>query len=113
MVLDRIYQSRIAFGIMSVLIIWGIGGLFYYQVEKFSLIDSFYFAATTLTTVGFGDLHPKTPTGKMFTIAYVFIGLGVVLYVITQVGRYYLESQFERVKRRKSNQLNTQRVSRK
>jgi len=96
---ERIYGSKISFGILIVLIIWLIGSLFYYEVEKFSIVDSFYFAATTLTTVGFGDLHPRTTLGKMFTVAYVFMGLGVVLFVLTQFGRYYVEAQFEDMQR--------------
>ncbi len=92
---SRIFENRLVFGIAVVVAIWLIGSLFYYRVEHFSLLDSFYFAATTLTTVGFGDLHPATPLGKMFTVAYVFTGLGVVLYVLTFTGRHYLEREFE------------------
>ena len=80
-------------------VIWLIGSAFYYRVENFSIVDSLYFAATTLTTVGFGDLHPHTVLGKAFTVVYVFIGLGVVLFVMTQIGRYYVETRFEQLKR--------------
>ncbi|MFH1056935.1 MAG: potassium channel family protein, partial [Candidatus Micrarchaeota archaeon] len=79
--------------------IWLIGALVYYTVEKFSLTDSVYFAATTLTTVGFGDLHPKTTVGKLFTIAYCFFGIGAVFYVLTQAGKYYIDERFESFKR--------------
>jgi hypothetical protein len=99
-------ENRLAFGFALVLAIWLIGGIFYYKMEHFSLVDSFYFAATTLTTVGFGDLHPKTTIGKVFTVWYVFVGLGLVLYVLTQVGRYYLDRTFtgsQRLRNRNPN----------
>ncbi len=99
MITEKIYKNQLAFGIAVVIVIWLIGAIFYYNVEHFSLLDSFYFAATTLTTVGFGDLHPATPMGKIFTVAYVFVGLGVVLYVLTLLGRYYLEREFDTRKR--------------
>jgi hypothetical protein len=31
-----------------------------------------------LTTVGFGDPAPATAAGKIFTIVYIFVGLGVI-----------------------------------
>lgn len=102
MITEKIYKNQLVFGIAVVIVIWLVGAIFYYNVEHFSLLDSFYFAATTLTTVGFGDLHPTTPMGKIFTVAYVFVGLGVVLYVLTLLGRYYLEREF---RTRKQNYL--------
>jgi voltage-gated potassium channel len=51
-----------------------IGTLFYSLQEGWSLIDAFYFNVTTLTTVGLGDLTPKTPIGKLFTVGYIFRG---------------------------------------
>ena len=101
-----ILENRLAFGIALVLAIWLVGGIFYYKLEHFSLVDSFYFAATTLTTVGFGDLHPKTTIGKVFTVFYVFVGLGLVLYVLTQVGRYYLDRTFTRSKKFRNRHIN-------
>ena len=54
------------------------GTLFYRQVEGWSLLDSLYFSVVTLTTVGYGDLSPSTAAGKVFTILYIFVGLGFV-----------------------------------
>jgi voltage-gated potassium channel Kch len=55
---------------------------FYSHEEKWSLIDSMYFTVITLTTVGYGDLHPTTPLSKLFTIGLIFSGIGIALTVI-------------------------------
>lgn len=55
------------------------GTLFYSQIEGWSVLDSLYFSTTTLTTVGLGDFAPATPLGKIFTIIYIFIGIGIIL----------------------------------
>jgi voltage-gated potassium channel len=56
-------------------------------VEEWSVLDSFYFSAITLATVGYGDLVPTTPGGKLFTVFYVFAGVGIILAFVQTVAR--------------------------
>lgn len=57
-----------------------LGTIFYHLVEKWRWLDSLYFTVITLSTVGYGDFAPKTDAGKIFTIFYVFIGIGIFVY---------------------------------
>ena len=59
-----------------------IGSLFYHFHEGWRFIDAAYFSVTTLTTVGYGDLHPTTDLGKIFTIFYIILGIGILLSFI-------------------------------
>jgi voltage-gated potassium channel len=57
-----------------------LGGTIFYSLEEgWSVVDAFYFSVTTLTTVGLGDLTPKTTIGKLFTVVYIFAGLSIIL----------------------------------
>lgn len=54
------------------------GTVFYHFAENWSWIDSLYFSVITLTTIGYGDMHPTTAFTKAFTVFYVFIGIGII-----------------------------------
>ena len=54
------------------------GAVFYHIVEKLTWLNSFYFCTITLTTVGYGDITPHTNAGKLFTIFYVIVGVGIL-----------------------------------
>jgi voltage-gated potassium channel Kch len=47
------------------------------------VLDSLYFSVITLTTIGYGDFSPESTPGKVFTIFYIFIGLGFVMAFVT------------------------------
>jgi voltage-gated potassium channel len=63
------------------------GTIFYRVVEGWSLLDSFYFSSMTLATVGYGDFVPTTAAGKLFTVFYVFAGVGIILAFVQAVAR--------------------------
>jgi hypothetical protein len=61
----------------------GIGVVVYHFVEHFTWLNAYYFSVVTLATVGYGDLTPHTPFGKIFTTFYIFIGVGILTTFIT------------------------------
>lgn len=64
------------------------GTIFYSQIEGWSILDSFYFSTTTLTTVGLGDLAPKTDVGKLFTTVYILTGVGLLLGFVNALAHH-------------------------
>ncbi|MCK3654567.1 hypothetical protein A4G19_01920 [Pasteurellaceae bacterium Macca] len=77
--------------IFTALVISG-AATFYHHVEGWSWLDSFYFAVITISTVGYGDLSPHTVAGKLFTIFYILIGIGLFVSVTANVGSHLYDT---------------------
>lgn len=66
-----------------------VGTFAYHELEGWSYLDAFYFSFITLTTIGFGDFAPQTDGGKIFTIIYIIIGVGIILSFINTLYHHY------------------------
>lgn len=66
-----------------------IGMLAYRFFEGWSYLDALYFSIITLTTVGYGDFSPETTGGKIFTIVYIIIGIGIILTFIDTLYQHF------------------------
>ena len=64
-----------------------IGTIFYHRIEDMTFIDSFYFSFVTLATIGYGDITPVTTIGKLFTVVYGILGLGLVSLSVGVIAR--------------------------
>lgn len=82
---DPIYRNLL----LTSTIILVIGTVVYHQLEGWSWLDSLYFSVITLTTIGFGDFAPETAGGKIFTMFYIVVGLGMILGFINAVYEHY------------------------
>ena len=67
------------------------GTFVYHFIEGWNYLDSLYFTVITLTTVGYGDLSPQTPAGKIFTMFFIFTGLGIILSFIEKIANHRVE----------------------
>jgi voltage-gated potassium channel len=92
------WNSDVAFRTLLALVVSLLvsGTTFFTLVEGWSVLDSFYFSVTTLTTVGFGDPAPATAAGKIFTILYIFVGLGVIGGFINVLAKHTFARQRRR-----------------
>ena len=91
---EAVKSYRILFGVaLSVLL----GGtVFFHFAEDFSWIDAFYFCVVTLTTVGYGDITPQTPLGKLFTSFYILLGVGIIAAFLSAFFKYRTDKFRER-----------------
>jgi voltage-gated potassium channel len=83
--------------IAAALFVLVVGTIFYHLEEHLSWVDAYYFSVITLTTVGYGDIVPHTPAGKIFTTFYILFGVGIITTFIT----YTMRRRGERFERHK------------
>ena len=75
-----------------------------YLFETF--FDAFYWAACTLTTVGYGDLYPISNTGRVISIISAMVGIAVIALPSGIITAGYME---ELRKRRKLDEIKMQK----
>jgi len=71
----------------------GFGTVMYRVLEGWNWVDCLYFSVVTITTVGYGDIAPTTSAGKIFTIFYIIVGLGIILNFIEIIHLHYEEEK--------------------
>ncbi len=69
------------------------------SIESFTGITSFYWSCVTITTIGYGDVVPKTNLGKVFTIIYAIFGCTYMAKSLSSVVKYPL------LRRERDNEL--------
>jgi len=87
-------SRRLVWSIGALVAIVVIGTIGYEVIEGWSFLDSIYMTITTITTVGFREVHPLSDAGRIFTIFIIIGGVGGALYVLTSIMGYILEGQF-------------------
>lgn len=83
--------------------ILAIGTTVYSVLEDWSVLNAFYFSVVTLATIGYGDLTPTNDASKLFTIVYIFVGVGTLGVFISAVSRASLRRSMERRQLRNDN----------
>lgn len=94
--------------LITTLIILLVGTITYHYLEGWDLIDCLYFSVVTLTTIGYGDFSPKTDAGKLFTVLYIVVGIGMILSFINTIQHHYT---YMRYKEKKEIIKNNKKIS--
>jgi voltage-gated potassium channel len=69
------------------------GAIGFKLFEGWTWLESLYLATQTVTTVGYGDVPPKTSAGRVFAILFMLIGAGTVLYALTALAQAVIQSE--------------------
>jgi hypothetical protein len=76
--------------VVSIFLVLIFGMIVMSEIEGWSAGEGFYWSVVTIMTVGYGDLVPKTTSGKWVTIFYALIGCIIVAKALTDCAKYPL-----------------------
>ena len=66
----------------------------YMHFSNYSFIDALYMVIITMSTVGFGEVHPLTPTEKLFTIFLIVFSIGIFGYLVSLLTEFIADGKF-------------------
>jgi voltage-gated potassium channel len=89
--------QRVVHLIVILLLIALVGSAVFAVAERISFGDGLYFALTTLTTVGYGDVVPRTAVGHVVAVALMLGGVGAAVYVFTSITSFVVEGKLRHV----------------
>jgi voltage-gated potassium channel len=92
--MDRIKLLIITI-LSACLFAFGITG--YMAIEGWSFLDALYMTVITLATVGYGEVHKVSQSGRIFTVILIFLGVGFFLYVAGNIVQFLMEGRIRHV----------------
>jgi len=82
-----------AVSLVALMTLFGAAG--YILVEHMSVLDAFYMSVITISTVGFGEVKPLSPAGRLFTIGLIVTGVSSAIYLFSVIGELVIEGSLK------------------
>jgi len=89
----RLYQHLI-FVATLYLLLFGVGSGGYMLIEGWPWTDSIYMTVITISTVGFGEIRPLSPIGRVFTGGLIILGVSTTAYAISTLADVIVAGEF-------------------
>ena len=86
-------HTRFLLALVLLIALLATGVIGFSIIEGWSLVESIYMTLITITTVGFQEVHPLSPTGRYFMIVFLVFSIASVGYALSTVAAYIFEGQ--------------------
>ena len=97
------FRLQIFLALLLLLMLAGTAG--FMKTEGLSLTDAIYFSVVTVTTVGYGDITPKTEAGKFLAMVLIITGVGTFLGVVANSTDILLNRREKALRKEKLNMV--------
>jgi len=92
---------RLLISLFLLCLIIACGTLGYYHFEDMEMFESFYMTLITISTVGFGEIKPLSPAGRVLTIFIIISGISLLTYTLGQIATVFIEGELRKILGRK------------
>jgi len=84
-------------GVVGIGVVMFSGVIGYRLIEGWSWSDSLYMTIITVSTVGFGEVHPLSNPGRILTALLIFFGVGLMAYCLTRLVEFLFQRSITNV----------------
>jgi voltage-gated potassium channel len=85
-----LFKSKIRTAIFLLILLLFVGVIGFRLISNYSWIDAVYMTVITVTTVGFGEVHPLDPQAKIFTVFLILTSVVIVGYAFKIITEYII-----------------------
>lgn len=82
--------------VIGLVVLPAIGVAGFSWIEGWSFMDALYMTVTTLSTVGYGEIHPLSTGGRLFTMGLIVSGGMMAAYALTQLAQIFFSGEWRR-----------------
>ena len=80
---------------LLLLVVVAAGTLGFHLIEGWTWFDGFYMVVTTLTTIGYQEVHPLSHAGRVFNVFVILAGVSLVLLAVGALSQALLEFELQ------------------
>ena len=89
--MKKVWQALAVLGTLV-----AVGTLGYHIIEDMVILDALYMTVTTISTVGFGEVHPLSQQGRAFTIGLILFGVSAMAWAAESMLQVLLDDHVRR-----------------
>ncbi|MCL4476460.1 MAG: potassium channel protein [Nitrospirae bacterium] len=90
-------RRQFIFSLVLIVVVIFSGTTGYVFLEKWTVFDALYMTITTITTVGYREVHDLSDTGRVFTLVLIVFGVGTILYTLNNAARIVIEGEIQEI----------------
>ncbi len=94
---SELLASGLRKGIVGIAMVMLVGVVGYRLIEGWNWSDSLYMTIITVSTVGFGEIHPLSGPGMVFTALLIFFGVGLMAFCLTRLVEFLFQRSLTNV----------------
>lgn len=101
----RAVQRRLQLFLALFVVVTAMGTVGFMALEDLSFPEALYYNIVTMSTVGYGDIHPTSNISRLFAVLLIIMGAGTFIGVIANATEMVLLKREEGYRLRKINMV--------